>query len=40
MRLESKLPRWLVPPALRVSALVFLCALPATAQQDPYLKLD
>ena len=40
MRLESKLPRWLVPAALRVSALVFLCALPATAQQDPYLKLD
>lgn len=40
MRLESKLPRWLVPPALRVSALLFLGALPATAQLDPLLKLD
>jgi hypothetical protein len=40
MRLESKLPRWLVPPALRASALLLLCALPATAQLDPLLKLD
>ena len=40
MRLESKLSRLLVPPALRVSALLCLCALPAAAQLDPLLKLD
>jgi hypothetical protein len=40
MRLPSKLPRWLFPPALRVSALLLLGALPAAAQQDPLIKLD
>ena len=40
MRLASKLPRLLVPPALRVSALILLGALPAAAQQDPLIKLD
>lgn len=40
MHSKAKLSRWLVPPALRVSALLFLGALPAVAQQDPMLKLD
>jgi hypothetical protein len=40
MRSESKLSRLLVPPALRVSALLLLGALPAAAQQDPMIKLD
>jgi hypothetical protein len=40
MSLESKLPRWLVPPALRAGALLLLGALPVAAQQDPFIKLD
>jgi hypothetical protein len=41
MRSASKLSRLLVPPALRVGALLLLLsALPAAAQQDPMIKLD